>query len=515
MSKILDRAVDAGSATIKPALLAYSLGYLSTAGPAAVKILVAIALKKRNFSEALDKFYSIFRQAASINRFPAFCGTIVAGSLFLQLPLQNVLQQVASHSKRPIRTSIIKRAARVFSSFLAAWLSFVLINTSRGLPATESNVNNRRDVSVASEFATPIHKHGNSTESIEHYSTPPNDDTISSEQLQRRPQLAGKSIDLTIFAAVRALDIIIGSIWHSKKRKCNASSSGGSITDLIGTYTDPAIFATSCSIIMWSWFYSPERLPRSYNLWISSAAQVDERLIEALRQVRYGNFVYGKDTGIERLLGSMCEDYNWPIEWGDPAKTIPIPCEMVHMGSGPSCEKHAAARFARAWLFAARMYFPLNLLMAARRRRITKQQALRTLLDAGRSSAFLSAFIALFYYGVCLARTRLGPRVFSRKSVTPMQWDGGLCVGAGCLLCGWSVLFEKPPRRQELALFVAPRAAATVLPRRYGKKHQWKEHLIFALSTATVLTAVQENPDRVRGVFGRLLHQVLSSSNTR
>lgn len=38
------------------------------------------------------------------------------------------------------------------------------------------------------------------------------------------------------------------------------------------------------------------------------------------------------------------------------------------------------------------------------------------------------------------------------------------------MMCGWSILVEAEKRRQEIALFVAPRAAATLLPRRYEQK---------------------------------------------
>ena len=285
-----------------------------------------------------------------------------------------------------------------------------------------------------------------------------------------RIPLAGRSMDITLFMFVRATEVIVGSFWVRHRRRRIKTGSWTTAEIFAGRSIDPIVFVVSCSTIMWSWFYSPDRLPRAYNTWISSAAEVDHRLIKALREARYGNFVYGKDTGIAPLLESMCEDYGWPATWGDPAKTIPIPCEMVHMGSGSNCEKHAIARFGRAWFFAARMYFPLNFLMLIRRRTMGRRRALATLLDASRSSAFLGAFVALFYYGVCLARTRLGPKVVDRKTITPMQWDGGLCVGAGCLLCGWSILLEKASRRQELASFVAPRALATVFPRRYEPK---------------------------------------------
>ena len=36
----------------------------------------------------------------------------------------------------------------------------------------------------------------------------------------------------------------------------------------------------------------------------------------------------------------------------------------------------------------------------------------------------------------------------------------------------------------------------------------WREQLAFALSAATILTAAQKRPERVKGVFGRLLQQV-------
>jgi hypothetical protein len=131
--------------------------------------------------------------------------------------------------------------------------------------------------------------------------------------------------------------------------------------------------------------------------------------------------------------------------------------------------------------------------------------------DATRRSSFLGAFIAFFYYGVCLSRTRLGPKVFSRKTVTPQMLDSGLCVLSGCLLCGLSILVEESKRRLEIVLFVLPRAAATWFPRRYLPEHMWKEHLAFALSAAVIMTAAQEDHRRIRGVLGRALHRVLKT----
>jgi hypothetical protein len=223
-----------------------------------------------------------------------------------------------------------------------------------------------------------------------------------------------------------------------------------------------------------------------------------------------------------KLLGSMCHDYNMPEEKGDPAKTTPIPCELVHMGCGKSCEKHALVRFWRGWSFAARIHAPLQLIVLLKNIKknarpgnklagLTRPAALRALTSIARNSSFLGAFIALFYYGVCLTRTRLGPRLFSPKTVTPQMWDSGLCVLGGCLLCSLSIFVEQARKRAEILLFVLPRAAATWFPRRYLPEHRWKEHVAFAVSAAVVVTAAQEDPRKVRGVLGSLLHAVLKT----
>ena len=223
---------------------------------------------------------------------------------------------------------------------------------------------------------------------------------------------------------------------------------------------------------MWSWFYHPANLPRAYNKWIATAAQVDPRLIEVLRLARRGEFVYNEDKGPKaRLLEGMCRDHSWPIEWGDPQKTVPIPCEMVHMGTGPNCHRHAAVRFRRAFRFAMATNMPLQIVAKLLSKRKLSPKALGQIVkDSARSSAFLGAFVALMYYGICLSRTQIGPRIFGEKQVSRQEWDSGLCVRAACVLCGWSVMIEAERRRGELAMFVAPRALATVVPRSYDSK---------------------------------------------
>jgi hypothetical protein len=286
--------------------------------------------------------------------------------------------------------------------------------------------------------------------------------------------MAGKTLELTMFAVVRAADVLVAELWVRRKHHRVRRNRWTTFEQQLEHLSDGSVFAFSSGIVMWAWIYLPDRLPPAYNKWISEVASVDVRLLEALRRLRQGTFIYGKDTGQAPLLQDMCKDFRWPLEWGDPAVTVPIPCEMVHMGSGPSCEKAAFNQFVRVFKFAIATYLPLNFVM--RIRTLSKHSLQRFLIDSIRSSTFLATFVSLFYYSVCLARTRLGPRLLSIKSISPMMWDGGLDIGAGCVMCGWSILIEAKKRRHEMAYFVAPRAAATFLPRRYNEKVRLELH---------------------------------------
>ncbi|KAH8705712.1 integral membrane protein [Talaromyces proteolyticus] len=438
---------------LKPVLKAYGLGYLALTTPRLLGLFPELIKKDIEFREKFRKLLRILLSGWGFNRFPTSCAVLVSGATWLPVLCFRILSVCSKWlAGQHLRYSQpIARLVRFLSAFLSAWVAFHLMNKKHGSPPATINSD-----------ASPIE--------------PPNGRHINGGHLNgtaglghKRADLAGKTLDLTLFSFTRAASVVVYAAWNAWSSRRNTRGNQSRMAGFVAHFADTGVFAGSAAVVMWAWFYAPERLPRSYAKWIGQAASVDTRLIEALRRVRRGIFVYGKDTGQAPLLEPMCKEYGWPIEWGDPAKTIPIPCEMVHMGCGPSCEWHAVSRFARAFKFSLMTYLPLQLLLRVRSRQ-TGATITRAVKDALRSSSFLSLFISLFYYSVCLARTRLGPKIFNRKTVTPMMWDAGLCVGAGCFMCGWSILAENPAKRQEVAFFVAPRAAATLLPRRYDQK---------------------------------------------
>ncbi|KAJ5907410.1 hypothetical protein N7495_000092 [Penicillium taxi] len=466
---------------LKPILRAYALVYLSSITPRLVTFIRQLRNKDESTKEKLQRFVQILAGPLRINSLPTFCGILVGGSTLLPVLLYRICTWiVAGLSKGNIRISQKgDRLIRFVTAFFSAWFSFQLLNRNRVIA---------RDVSIEGALSN----------SEDLSKTPAN-------PLQRpQLELVGRTMDLTIFTVTRALDVASCIAWNRWYRRRKAQNRWTVIESAVPGLADAGVFAMSAAVVMWAWFYLPETLPRTYKNWIGGIANVDERLKKALVLARQGNWIYGQDTGQGSLLGSMCKDFNMPDEWGDPARTIPIPCELVHMGHGPSCEKHAVSRFVRTFKVACATYIPLQIVLRLRRIK-TPAALIRAISEAGQSSAFLASFVALFYYSVCLARTRLGPKIFGSETVTPMMWDSGLCVGAGCLMCGWSILVEKARRRQELALFVAPRAVATVLPRLYDKKYQYRERFLFALSAAILLTCLHEkNSYMVRGVFGKI-----------
>lgn len=471
-------SLDAVPEILRPLIRAYLLGYATAVGPRLLTLVLQYVAKRRRgqLSPDLDdgsfakSAKHIVRMGFNLQRFPTFCAVLAGGSTILQEPLKSIIDKAAKSLSEAARL----RLTRWLSTFIAAWYGIRLLHTYESRAYTET---------------LPVKP-----------DSPPD----------ARPQtikLAGRTLDLTFFALARALDVVVGDLWARRKALRQAAHKWTSTEQCVSRLIDPLAFAASSGLAMWAWFYAPETLPRTYNKWITSAASVDSRLIEALRRCRSGELQYGKDTGQAPLLQAMCADFKWPLVWGDPAASIPFPCEMVHMGCGPSCEYHAVSRFFRAWKWSIATYLPLTLAFALRNP--SRKAIIRAIISSCRSATFLGTFITLFYYGVCLTRTRLGPLLLGDSIPWRQRIDSGLCVGTGCFLCGWSMLIETPSRRKDIAMFMAPRAMATFLPRRYPLEKQWRETVVFAASTAVVFTCVKENPDRVRGVFGRLLKMVM------
>ena len=64
-----------------------------------------------------------------------------------------------------------------------------------------------------------------------------------------------RTVDLTLAAFVRAIDVIVQNIWRHRDPKTR-------VERILKQQADAIVFAVSCTIIMFAWFYAPERLPK-------------------------------------------------------------------------------------------------------------------------------------------------------------------------------------------------------------------------------------------------------------
>ena len=90
-------------------------------------------------------------------------------------------------------------------------------------------------------------------------------------------------------------------------------------------HMDTVLFQLSCLEIMYSWFFTPETLPREYVSWISRLADMDHRLLNYLRAFRRGEVTYGRENTI---LVKYCVDHHLPAHMGNSLYGL-IDCQVV------------------------------------------------------------------------------------------------------------------------------------------------------------------------------------------
>jgi len=353
---------------------------------------------------------------------------------------------------------------------------------------------------------------------------------------------SSETLDLTLLVLVRAFDalaqrLIFKRAGHEKKQARKRRLS-------ITTKLDALAFWASSAGIMWCFFYEPERLPCPYVRWIKSLANIDDRIVTALRAIRSKRWSYIHGTSPHpNPVALLSQDLGYPGQWGDP-KLLPayggyaasaawkalgvhrrgsvggLPCEIVHGSvTGGSCTANVAIRGLHAFLEALALYLPVHvlpILIRQPRKLFSFPAILDTFLGIVRSASFLSAFVSSFWAAVCFTRTLVVARTLPK--VSHDFYDGPFgCVLAGCVACGGSIWIESGRRRGEMALYVLPRAIRACLPDRWlrsGRKSVYViERIAFTLSLATLLTTAVHRPEMLRGLSRWTLDFILRGPN--
>lgn len=67
-----------------------------------------------------------------------------------------------------------------------------------------------------------------------------------------------RTVDLTLAALVRGIDVVVQSLWRGRQSTTR-------VERVVKKEADTIVFAVSCTIIMFAWFYKPERLPKYFS----------------------------------------------------------------------------------------------------------------------------------------------------------------------------------------------------------------------------------------------------------
>ncbi|KDN45295.1 hypothetical protein K437DRAFT_256639 [Tilletiaria anomala UBC 951] len=311
----------------------------------------------------------------------------------------------------------------------------------------------------------------------------------NSRSRPKRKATPSPTIDFTLFALVRGLDTFVRVLLFllaggaaasgadsqtagvrkilrvSGKGKADSGTNAllarmsRKVGNLVVNQVEGLIFVVCCAEIMFSWFYYPERLPPTYNKWITNLAAMDQRLLTILRCRRFSKpyyWCYGdpnvSPAGID-LCSSLSESLGHPYQWGDVTR-LPstsaeakrmlqaahaknkqiaetegkefsnlscaeqdagyilagakgprgrgemggIPCEIVHCGvGGASCLANAGLRWFRGWKASMAIYVPVHLLPRLLfGHKLFLQKPLASILKVALGSARSAAFLATF-----------------------------------------------------------------------------------------------------------------------
>eukprot|EP00040_Diaphanoeca_grandis_P014937 m.75895 g.75895 ORF g.75895 m.75895 type:complete len:443 (+) comp24836_c1_seq2:320-1648(+) len=278
------------------------------------------------------------------------------------------------------------------------------------------------------------------------------------------------------------------------------------------------VFTLSCFEIMKAWFYHPVTLPREYIKWITSMAQIDFRLINALRLVRNGEVTIGQKYNGD-FLESYVEDRGLDRKIGDPVEGR-MCCSGWH--APHTCAENLFIRAKNAAKVTIPLYSFVHLLPRLLLPRTLLKNPAQTLLSVAknvlRSSAFLTSFIVSIWFGVCgMRRLRdIALVVTKEKAETLDKWfDPKETWGplVGCVLCGLAIELEAPSRRPVLALYVCSRALASFYQRqRISFRFPVIKHgdvLTMSVAAAILSAASQHYPRLSDKWLNKQMHTVM------
>ncbi|TAQ83982.1 hypothetical protein B7494_g7695 [Chlorociboria aeruginascens] len=170
---------------LRPVLRAYILGYASSTAPRLLTLLLThLSKRRKNIDEKpeecfLPSLLRILRGGLELQRFPTFCAALV-GDTATKIIVSTWRQVI----RRGTIELILHRLAKWLSTFISAWFSLRLLQSKRS--------------ALFMDLET--------------------EETANGPVVRPR-RFAGRTLDLTLFAVTRAVDVIVGELWSQRRTR--------------------------------------------------------------------------------------------------------------------------------------------------------------------------------------------------------------------------------------------------------------------------------------------------------
>ena len=271
----------------------------------------------------------------------------------------------------------------------------------------------------------------------------------------------------------------------------NAKSLRGALESLVGAHGDVVMFALSSAQVMYAYVMRPETLDPGFWNFIVRAGPIDKETLGAVRTQCSGSPVDLSNLAQYAVPGKD------PKAWTTGERLPCIPCAIMHRDTGcVMCASHAVAASADTFRKCFPFYLSIHLvpfcvLNAAKALRNPVGTVTTATGATIRSTTFISAFVGSYMASICGLRWLRGG-----KEHRAAYYAAGIVAG--------SMLFiEKKSRRGELALYLLPRAAdslvATMAIKRLVPNVPHADLLLFALVSGGLMHYFENEPETLAG----------------
>ena len=276
-----------------------------------------------------------------------------------------------------------------------------------------------------------------------------------------------------------------------RSAETNPKSLRGALETVVGAHGDVLLFALSSAQVMYAYVMRPETLDPGFWNFIVRAGPIDKETLGAVRAQCSGSPVDLSDLAQYAVPGKD------PKAWTTGERLPCVPCAVMHRDTGCAlCASHAvaasAATFRKCFPFYLSIHLvPFCVLNAAKALRNPVGTVTTATGATIRSTTFISAFVGSYMASICGLRWARGG-----KEHRAAYYAAGIVAG--------SMLFiEKKSRRGELALYLLPRAAdslvATMAVKRLVPNVPHADLLLFALVSGGLMHYFENEPETLAG----------------